>query len=64
MSQAAGQRASTTGTGKLTTDTAKACVGAEVPERKPGNSGQVSGAVSIGVVLDAIIAAIRIAIAQ
>ncbi len=45
----------------------KACDGAELPRKKPGNSGQVIGAVRIGVVpcaAFAIIAAICIAIAQ
>src|ERR1039458_5796800 len=50
-------------TGKLATTAASACLGVQGPAAKPGNEGQVGGAVSIGVE-PATIAAICMAIAQ
>jgi hypothetical protein len=54
-------------TGRLAADAANAWEGVQGPARKPGKSGQVIGAASIGVELDAdlaIMAAICIAMAQ
>lgn len=54
-------------TGRLAADAANAWEGVQGPARKPGKSGQVIGAVSIGVELDAVLAimtAICIAMAQ
>lgn len=63
----AGECACVSRKGRLAADAASACDGAEVPPAKPGNNGQVIGAVSIGVdpgSACAIMAAICFAIAQ
>lgn len=56
-----------TSAGRLGADAASACAGVEGPARKPGNMGQVIGAVRIGVLPEASwasIAAICMAMAQ